>query len=124
MDAETLINLLLVLLGTALPPALALALPRKKTVQYGMALNRFIGALFLQKRTWKFPAAKSLWQKIGLTLQSTFQDLAFGVYISARVDLTKEERARKIEEYLEPGKPEAKEIIKPENPAAKDSTAN
>jgi len=99
---DRMVNLALILAGSILPSLIGMILPRKKTIQYGMVINRFLGTVFLQKRSFKSPAAESLWQRLGLTIQTTFQDLSFGVYLDGRKDLTKEEKDKKITEYLLP----------------------
>jgi len=97
---DSLINLILIILGTILPPVLGMLLPRKRTIQYGIAINKFLGTIFFQKRVFKYKGTESIWQKLGETIQTTFQDLSFGVYISGRTDLTKKEKQKKIDEYL------------------------
>jgi len=43
---------------------------------------------------------KSILKAATLAIQTTFQDISFGVYIDARKDLTDEEKQKKIDEYL------------------------
>ena len=88
-------HLLILLMGSIFPVIIGLVLPRMRTIQYGIAINKFIGGVLLQKRiTVYIPGS------ITHTLQTTFQDISFGVYIDSRKDLTEEQRKQKIEEYL------------------------
>jgi hypothetical protein len=90
-------------IGSMLPIVLGLVLPRKHTIQYGRAINKFLGLFLLQKRVFGrayIPA--NILQAITLTIQTTFQDVSFGVYVDSRKDLTEEERIKKIAEYLGP----------------------
>jgi len=94
-------HLLMMLMGLLIPIVLGLVLPRRHTVQYGIAINKFLGVSLLQKRIFggtNIPA--NIVQAIIQAVQTTFQDVSFGVYIDSRKDLTEEQRKRKIEEYF------------------------
>jgi hypothetical protein len=95
-------HILVMLAGSFIPILLGIILPRKRSVQYGMAINKFIGMALLQKRYFKAPLPDNILQAIIRTVQTTFQDVSFGVYLDSRRDLSKEERDKKITEYLEP----------------------
>jgi hypothetical protein len=98
IDKNTILHMVWAAVGTLIPVIVGLVLPRKKTVQYGMAINKFLGSLMLQKRATKLPG--NILQSLLHTIRTTFQDLSFGVYISSRQDLSKEEKQKKVEEYL------------------------
>jgi hypothetical protein len=89
--------------GTMIPVVFGLVLPRKHTVQYGRVVNKFLGLILLQKRIFgKVNIPANILQTVTQAIQTTFQDVSFGVYIDSRKDLTEEERIKKIEEYLGP----------------------
>lgn len=92
-------NILIAAAGTLVPIIFGLVLPRRRTVQYGMWINRTLGMALLQKRNAK-AASQGIIHIILANIQWTFQDMSFGVYIDARQDLTPEEKQQKIEEYL------------------------
>lgn len=98
MDKNTIMHMVWAAVGTLIPVIVGLILPRKKTVQYGMAINTFLGTLLLQKRATKLP--RNILESLLHVIRTTFQDLSFGVYISSRQDFSKEEKQKKIEEYL------------------------
>lgn len=120
---DKMISLALILAGSILPSLIGMILPRKKTIQYGIGINKFLGTIFLQKRSFKSPAAETLWQRLGMTIQTTFQDLSFGVYLDGRKDLTKEEKDKKITEYLStaPAEIETEPDDEPEKPSEEPS---
>ena len=97
------LHLLAMAIGSMVPIVVGLVLPRKHTIQYGRVINKFLGMILLQKRIFggaNIPA--NILQAITLAIQTTFQDVSFGVYVDSRKDLTEEERIKKIEEYLGP----------------------
>lgn len=94
-------HLVVLLLGSLFPVVVGLVLPRKHTIQYGISINKFLGLFLLQKRI--FGGANipgNILQGITQAIQTTFQDVSFGVYIDSRKDLTEEQRKQKIDEYL------------------------
>ena len=93
-------NLVLVIIGSLLPSIIGIVLPRRQTITYGMFINKFIGTIFLQKRRFQAPAAENLWEALGHAIQTTFQDLSFGVYLDGREDLSSDDKKAKIEDYL------------------------
>jgi hypothetical protein len=96
MDVST---LLIMSAGTLIPILVGILLPRKKTIQYGMLINKTLGLALLQKRHFgNIPT--NIIQEVIATFQTTFQDVSFGVYIDARKDLSPEEKQKKIDEYL------------------------
>jgi hypothetical protein len=97
-------HVLVMLVGSLIPILFGIILPRKRTIQYGMAINKFLGLVLLQKRVFKANIPMNILQAIVLSIQTTFQDVSFGVYIDSRKDLTDEERKKKIEDYLKPEK--------------------
>lgn len=99
------IHLLSVFGGVLIPILFGLILPRKRTVQYGILINRILGLALLQKRVFKnFDLPDNIIEAIALAVQTTFQDISFGVYIDSRKDLTPEDKQKKIKEYLTPEK--------------------
>jgi hypothetical protein len=97
-------HVLVMLVGSLIPVLFGLILPRKRAIQYGIAVNKFLGMALLQKRYFKAPVTNNILQALVLSVQTTFQDVSFGVYLDSRKDLTKEDREKKITEYLEPQK--------------------
>lgn len=54
-----------------------------------------------QKRCFgKICVPENIVEAIIQTVQTTFQDISFGVYIDSRKDITPEEKQKKIDEYL------------------------
>ena len=87
--------------GSLIPFIIGLVLPRKKTIQYGMFMNSFLGTIMFQKRCFgKICVPENIVEAIIQTVQTTFQDISFGVYIDSRKDITPEEKQKKIDEYL------------------------
>ncbi|MBE3087009.1 MAG: hypothetical protein IMZ64_12430 [Bacteroidetes bacterium] len=97
-------HVLVMLAGSLIPVLFGIILPRKRSIQYGMAINKFLGLALLQKRCFKTPLPNNILQAIICSVQTTFQDVSFGVYLDSRKDLSKEDRENKIIEYLEPPK--------------------
>lgn len=93
-------HIMVMFAGSLIPILLGIILPRKRTVQYGMVINRFLGLALLQKRLFKTAAPSHILGAIMHSIQTTFQDVSFGVYIDSRKDITEEERKQKIDEYL------------------------
>lgn len=93
-------HFLMVACGTLFPIVIGLVLPRKKTIRYGMLINKTIGLALLQRRIFKSIPTNIL-SSIVAAVQTTFQDVSFGVYLDARKDLTAEEKTAKIQEYLQ-----------------------
>lgn len=94
-------HVLVMLAGSLIPILFGIILPRKRTVQYGIAINKFLGLALLQKRVFTGSnIPMNILQAIVHSIQTTFQDVSFGVYIDSRKDLTEEERKQKIEDYL------------------------
>lgn len=89
-------HLLILLIGSIFPVIVGLILPRIHTIQYGIAINKFLGGVLLQKRAFNVSIPGSIIH----TIQTTFQDISFGVYIDSRKDLTEDQRKQRIEEYL------------------------
>jgi len=99
-------------IGVVIPYIIGMALPRRKTIQYGMAINRWVGRIFLQKRATNLPiVSDNAWSKLGHAIRTTFVDLSFGVYLDSRKDFTQEQVNQKINEYL---------ALKPEQEIAND----
>ena len=93
------LNVLTMAAGAIIPIIFGLALPRKNTVGYGRWINRTLGLALLQRR--HLPNMPSnIIEIIIANIQTTFQDISFGVYIDARKDLTPEEKQKKVDEYL------------------------
>jgi hypothetical protein len=97
-------HILVLLAGSLFPVLFGIILPRKRAIQYGIAINKFLGLALLQKRCFKEPLPNNILQAVIRSVQTTFQDVSFGVYLDSRKDLSKEERDKKIIEYLEPPK--------------------
>ena len=93
-------HLVVLLLGSLFPVVIGLILPRRHTIQYGISINKFLGLALLQKRIFGTNIPGNIIQGIIQAVQTTFQDVSFGVYIDSRKDLTEEQRKQKIEEYL------------------------
>jgi hypothetical protein len=94
-------HVVVMLMGSLIPVLVGIALPRKQTVGYGISINKFLGLFLLQKRIFggaNIPA--NILQAITTAIQTTFQDVSFGVYIDSRKDITEEERKQRIEDYL------------------------
>jgi hypothetical protein len=85
--------------GSLIPVIIGIILPRKKTIQYGILINKTLGLALLQKRHFG-SVPTNIIESIIATIQTTFQDMSFGVYIDARKDLSSEEKQNKISEYL------------------------
>jgi hypothetical protein len=96
----TILHILIMVAGTVFPILLGLILPRKHTIQYGIAIDKFLGLALLQKRIFGGNIPGNIIEKTIQTIQTTFQDVSFGVYIESRKDLTEEQRTQKIDEYL------------------------
>ena len=92
--------LVAIAVGTFFPVLVGIILPRRHTIGYGRAINKFLGLALLQKRVYGKVDVTNMFQAIILTIQATFQDVSFGVYIDSRKDLTEEEKKKKTEEYL------------------------
>ena len=116
----TVLNIILMVTGTLVPIILGLILPRKRTIHYGMWINKTLGLALLQRRHFG-SMPQNVTQGIIATIHTTFQDVSFGVYIDARQDLSPEEKEKKINEYLlvegisikSPNKPKAKRNLHP-----------
>ena len=94
--------------GSLIPFLVGMILPRKKTVQYGMLMNSFLGKIMFQKRVYgKVVIPANIVEAIIHTVQTTFQDISFGVYIDSRTDITPEDKQKRIDEYLVPPAPPA-----------------
>jgi len=94
-------HILSVLGGTLFPVILGMVLPRKRTIHYGMLINKTLGLALLQKRVFKnCSIPNNILANIILTIQTTFQDVSFGVYLDSRKDITDEEKNKRIEEYI------------------------
>ena len=96
-------HLVVMLTGSLIPIIIGLILPRRHTIQYGISIDKFLGVFLLQKRIFggaNIPA--NILEAIMQAVQTTFQDVSFGVYVDSRKDLTEEQRKQKIEEYLGP----------------------
>lgn len=94
--------------GSMIPFLVGILLPRKNTIHYGMLMNSFLGKIMFQKRVYgKLVIPANVVEAIIHTVQTTFQDISFGVYIDSRTDITPEERQKKIDEYLLPPAPPA-----------------
>jgi len=101
------LNILSLGAGSLIPFIVGMILPRSKTVQYGRLMNSFLGKLLLQKRVYgKIPT--NIVEGLIQTVQTTFQDISFGVYIDSRKDITPEDKKKKVAEYLVPPAPPAK----------------
>lgn len=85
--------------GTLIPVIIGIILPRKKTIQYGMLINKTLGLALLQKRRFG-SVPNNIIEGVIATVQTTFQDVSFGVYIDSRKDLSFEDKQKKISEYL------------------------
>lgn len=95
------LHLLNISIGILLPIIFGLILPRRKTVQYGMLINKTLGLALLQKRIFRgMSIPEDIIGAIVTNVQTTFQDVSFGVYIDSRKDITPEEKQKKIDEYL------------------------
>jgi hypothetical protein len=88
------------ILGTILPLLIGLFLTRKRTVGYGRWITKTIGKILLQKRIFGIPIPTNLKDALLMHLQSTMQDIAFGIGIEGRTDLTPEQKQEKVNEYL------------------------
>ena len=95
-------HFIVLLFGIILPVLIGLVLTRRKTIQYGMFINKFVGAILLQKRLFgKIPEPeKSFLQTMIENFQTTLQDISYGIYIDSRKDITDEDKQKKINEYL------------------------
>lgn len=93
------IHILILCVGTLFPILLGMVLPRRRTIQYGMWINKTLGLALLQKRLFR-SVPSNIAEGIIHAIQTTFQDVSFGVYIDARKDLTLKEKQKKINEYL------------------------
>jgi len=98
---EYLPYIIALLVGTVLPAVLALIFPRHLTVQYGMALYRFVGFIMAQKRASLLKVNGDSLSRLLYVIRTTFVDLSFGVYIASRGDLTEKDKNEKITEYLD-----------------------
>jgi hypothetical protein len=105
----SLINLIIFIIGFFIPALIGMVLPRQKTIGYGRIIYRLFGTMLAQKRLHMMP--DNIWQTFLTLVRSTFVDMSYGVYIESRVDLSKEEKEKKIQEYLD------LTHIKPEAPA-------
>ena len=83
-----------------IPLIIGFFLPRRQTIKYGMIIYNSIGFLLMQCRHYKLSLPTNLISNALLVVRTTFTDLSFGVYLASRIDLTREEIAQKIKEYL------------------------
>lgn len=87
-------------LGMAvIPAALALLLPRKKTIGYGGVVYKVIGTFLAQQGAKLSDGTRKVAGAVQ-AIRTTFVDFAFGIYL-ASLNLDAEERKAKIDKYLE-----------------------
>lgn len=91
------------LAGILLPILIGMILPRRYTILYGAMINGWVGKILGQRRASFISRGMGIWGIFLHTIQTTFVDLSFGIYISSREDFSKEQKAQKIEEYLKLG---------------------
>lgn len=101
IKSEVLALVIAFVVGTLIPTIIALILPRRKTISFGMAIYDLVGGTMLQKRAHNIPLPQSRWQKLRLVLRSTFADAAFGVYVASRKDWSRDQKEAKIKEYID-----------------------
>jgi hypothetical protein len=87
-------------IGIFSPALMAMLLPRQRTVNFGILIYNSLGLVLLQKRPHYLAISDNVWSRIGFVIRTTFADLSFGVYIASREDFDKEEKQKKIDEYI------------------------
>jgi len=92
-------ELIIAAISIIVPYLIGLVLTRKKTIGYGMVIYNIIGGLTLQKNP-RFKQYSGIFQALLGAFVSTLADISFGIYIASRRDITKEQRQKKIEIYL------------------------
>lgn len=87
-------------LGLAVvPAAIALLLPRKKTIGYGSLVYKVVGKFLAQQGAKISDNSKKVAGAIA-AIRCTLVDFAFGIYI-ASIGGTADEKQAKIDKYLE-----------------------
>ena len=97
-----LLHILSVVFGAILPALLGMVMPRRATVKYGMLINKIFGLILLQKRIFKAGVPANPVLGYLQALQTTFQDVSFGIYIDSRQDMSADQKQKKIDEYFSP----------------------
>jgi len=83
---------------TLLPAALAIVLPRRKTIGYGQFVYKFLGT-FLAQQGNKLVNSERRLTKVVAAIRSTFVDFAFGIYLASK-GLDAEETQKLIDKHI------------------------